>query len=761
MGKLRVFWVLFGLMLLLPAGVFAAGPMEVELFKPQRFQEDPWRLRADRLTYDAATQTYEAQGRVEIRQGDRVLKADLVRVNEATKIAWFQGNVVMIQGEDIFTGKEGQFNLATRCGEMTEARLFLKRNHFHVESPLMRKTGENTYYAEGSVVTTCDADRPVWSFHARTLSVTLEGYAIGTGSQMRLAGVPVLYLPYSVLPVKTTRQTGFLPPTYGQQRAGGAAVELPFYWAISDHSDGTLFQTYISKRGYMQGAELRYRGHQEAAGNFRVFYINDDSGQARTSNRYWVAGMVNQPLGDWNMRLTVDRVSDRGYLKDFNFGYMGLNRYSRSLLLEMGRDLEQEEVNNRVSTAVLSRNFSWANLTAYSRYYERLRPSDPSPFQRTPGLSLITLPLPLGNWPLWVGLNSSYHYFVQGQGMTGDRLELHPQAWLQSQIFPGVYFSSRMGFRETLFRVDHTAPVRVDSTSPVIEPPERYLSRALYDAKVTLGGAWSRDYGRDGDASRFYRHILRPEVTYWNMPRYVAQRYPPFDPFDLGWVVRANRNLPVRDGDDPIGGVNAMTYSLTNNLLWRGTNKQGQATVSDVLWLRLSQSVFFNSSSMALDGTDQPHRRFSDLLAEAEFRPWRHISLGTNLGVTPSREGFSRANVKLAFLDLPRLNYVSVDYIFIKDFAQQINVDTYVNLLSSFKSWVTFSHTFRTDQKLERRYGVILQRQCWGVNITYTDRPDDRRIGVTFFVPGIGEKLKRSPVRFPEEMRGKEGPDFM
>jgi LPS-assembly protein len=698
---------------------------------------------------------------VEIRQGDRVLRADLVRVNEAAKIAWLQGNVVMVLEEDIFTGKEGQFNLATRCGEMVGARLFVKRNHFHVDSPLMRKTGENTYYAEQSTVTTCDADRPVWSFYARSLWLTLEGYASGKGGQLRLAGIPVMYLPYSVLPVKTTRQTGFLVPTFGQQKLGGTALELPFYWAISDHADSTFYQTYITRRGYMQGGEARFQGHQGVAGNFRVFYIRDGSPQTVTPHRYWVAGMLNHPLGDWDMRLTMDRVSDQGYLKDFNFGYMGLNRYSRTLLLEMGRDLEEEEVNNRVSTALVSRNFNWANLTAYSRYYERVVLTDPRPFQRTPGLSLISLPLPLGNWPLWVGLNSSYNYFVQDQGMTGDRLEVHPQMWLQGQVLPGIYFSSRVGFRETLFRIDHTAPTQVDSNSPVIEPPERYLSRALYDSKVTVGGAWSRDYGRDGGASRFYRHVFRPEITYWNIPRYTATRYPPFDPFDLGWVVQANRNLPIRDGDDPIGGVNALTMSLTNNLLGRDTTKQGLATVRDLLWLRLSHSVFFTSSSMGMDGTDVPHNRFSDILAEAEFRPFRRLIVGSNLGVTPGREGFSRSNIKFTFLGLPRMSYVGIDYLFIKNFAQQINFNSFIDLLPSVKTWVQYSHTFRTDNRLERRYGLILQRQCWGVNLSYTQRPDDQRFGATVFIPGVGEKLKRSPVRFQDELMGKEGPDFL
>ena len=168
-----------GLLIFLLSVGSAGAVTELDMFKHEHFQGGPWRIRAERLTYDAANHIYIAEGQVEIRQGDRRISADHIEVNEATKIARVKGHVVLVLGEDIFAGQEGQFNLATRCGEMQGARLFLNKNHFHVDSPLMRKTGEHTYYAEEAKVTTCDADKPVWSFSARKLSVVLEGYATG------------------------------------------------------------------------------------------------------------------------------------------------------------------------------------------------------------------------------------------------------------------------------------------------------------------------------------------------------------------------------------------------------------------------------------------------------------------------------------------------------------------------------------------------------------------------------------------------------
>ena len=67
------------------------------------------------------------------------------------------------------------------------------------------------------------------------------------------------------------------------------------------------------------------------------------------------------------------------------------------------------------------------------------------------------------------------------------------------------------------------------------------------------------------------------------------------------------------------------------------------------------------------------------------------------------------------------------------------------------KTWVTYSNTFETDNKLERQYGLVIQRQCWGLVISYTDRPDDQRIGVSFYLPGIGERLRKGPGHFTEK----------
>ena len=144
----KICWVL---PILLWAGL--AGAAEMDLFKAERFQGGPWRIKAETLTYDAANHVYVARGRVEMSQADRRITADQARVDDVTKVATLTGNVVIVMEEDVFTGTKGRFNLATRNGELEDARLFLQRNHFRVTGKVIRRTGDNTYTAEEA---TCD-----------------------------------------------------------------------------------------------------------------------------------------------------------------------------------------------------------------------------------------------------------------------------------------------------------------------------------------------------------------------------------------------------------------------------------------------------------------------------------------------------------------------------------------------------------------------------------------------------------------------------
>ena len=708
------------------------------MFKNETFEGGPWILKADNLTYHTDTQTYEASGRVEIRQGERRLSADYMKVHGPTKIAEIQGNAVMVLGDDILTGKAGQFNLVTRSGELTDARIFIRRNHFHIDSALIRKTGEDTYYTEKSVVTTCDADRPMWSFYSREMEVKIDGYAVGKNATLRLGPVPVAVLPTAVLPVKTSRQTGFLMPHFSQHQQNGTVVELPFYWAINNYLDATFYPMVVSHRGFMQSEEFRYAWDKESGGTGRFSYINDHKSSAPTNNRYWGAAMFNQNLPkNWNARGVLDIPSDNKYLYDYDFGYQSLGRLNRAFVTDYGRNLEQFDVNTRVSSLIMERLFPLGSLNLYGQYFRPLSPLVPHTLNKAPSLETGSLLLPLGATPLSLILRSDYTNYYQPHGLSGQRLDFHPRLSLNTRIWDALVIDAIGGWRGTGYLVD-SGPKQQFFLNQ--QDSNTSTARSLYDVKTSVSSPIFRDYGRTTESKDFVRHIFIPKVSYYNISNFDLYRIPKFDPFDYGWQTSVTRNYPLFEGVQPIAGVNAVTYSLTNHFIRSSSTPTGLTQITDLFWSRITQSLFFNSASYGLDTLPQPHHRASDIFVETLGYPVPSIGVGLNGGFSPYKDGVSQVNARLLLRDTANRHFLNLDYVYFKNYANQLNSQVFLDLFRSFKLGISNQHTFASGRQLENKYQLIFLRQCWGLSLTVADRPQDKYVSVSFILPGLVER---------------------
>jgi LPS-assembly protein len=702
------------------------------MFKNETFEGGPWILKADKLNYHTDSQTYEASGSVEIRQGERRLSADYMQVHGPTKIAELQGNILMVLGEDILTGKTGQFNLVTRSGELTNARIFIHRNHFHIDSALIRKTGEDTYHTEKSVITTCDADRPMWSFYSRELDVKLDGYAVGKNTTLRLGPLPVALLPKAVLPVRTTRQTGFLMPSFSQHQLNGTVIEMPFYWAINNYMDATLYPMLVSHRGFMSTEEFRYAWDKESGGTGRFSYIDDHKSSVPTPHRYWGAAMFNQDLPqNWNARGVLDIPSDSQYLYDFNFGYQSLGRLNRAFATDYGRNLEQYDVKTRVSSLIMERLFPMGSLNFYGEYYRPLSPLIPHTINKAPSLETGSLVLPLGSTPLGIILNSDYTNYYQPHGLSGQRLDFHPRLTLNTRLWDALVIDAVGGWRGTGYMIDSGA---------TLNDLNKYASRSLYDVRTGISSPIYRDYGRTDDSKDFIRHIFIPRISYYNIGNFDLNRIPHFDPFDYGWQTSVTKNYPIFEGMQPIAGVNATTWSITNHFIRSSSTPTGLTQITDLFWSRITQSMFFNSSSYGLDSLPQSHHRFSDIFIETLGYPVPNVGLGLNGGFSPYKEGLSQIDARLLLRDTENRHFLNLDYVYFKNYANQINSQLFLDLFRSFKIGIGNQHTFTSGRQLENKYQLIFQRQCWGVSLTFADRPQDKYFSVSLILPGLVER---------------------
>ena len=134
---------------------------------------EPVRMRADHISYDKTENTYLAEGKVEIWQGDRKLTADRVSLNAGTNEAEATGNVVLVQGGDVLQSQRMKIDLDTGRGIILKGTLFLKQQHFYLRGEEIERVGEDTYRVREGNFTTSDGDSPAWRFTGRETLVTL------------------------------------------------------------------------------------------------------------------------------------------------------------------------------------------------------------------------------------------------------------------------------------------------------------------------------------------------------------------------------------------------------------------------------------------------------------------------------------------------------------------------------------------------------------------------------------------------------------
>src|SRR5262249_38552205 len=131
---------------------------------------------------------------------------------------------------------------------------------------------------------------------AKDATVEIPGYATARDAWFKAFGVPLLYAPYLVYPVKTERQTGFLTPYFAQTKRNGSEVFLPFFWAAAENVNVTLTPEWVSRRGFMTSTVTDYVFGERGLGHGGAAFLPSDREVATSdteifsSNRwgYWL-----------------------------------------------------------------------------------------------------------------------------------------------------------------------------------------------------------------------------------------------------------------------------------------------------------------------------------------------------------------------------------------------------------------------------------------------------------------------------------------
>ncbi|MCC6277384.1 MAG: LPS-assembly protein LptD, partial [Oligoflexia bacterium] len=253
---------------------------------------------ADQYT-SRPNQVAELKGNVHIVQGLQSLTCDQAVINMATQEVTAKGSVRLISPEEFISAESLQYNFKTKKGLVKNG--FVQMGQETIEGEEIIKDGDTQYLAKRASYTSCINCPPAWRLTGSEIDATAGSYAYIKNPIVRIYGAPIFWLPYIVIPIKTERQSGLLPPKYAFSGDNGFTFTPAYFWAINKSKDMTFYETYYKNRGFKTGVEYRYRTDKNSGGNFFGNYINDsrygfEPKFLTPDRRYWNQGSYNLPF---------------------------------------------------------------------------------------------------------------------------------------------------------------------------------------------------------------------------------------------------------------------------------------------------------------------------------------------------------------------------------------------------------------------------------------------------------------------------------
>ena len=268
----------------------------------------------------------ELRGDVQVIYDQQYLSADRATINEKTHEVTAEGNLVISSPTAYTEGDRAVMNYRTNTGVIYNG--FVKSGQVIFEGRVVRKTGPLQYEAETASFTACTTCPTAWTFAGSRMKAEMGGYAHIKHSVLKVAGLPVLWLPYLIVPLKSERQTGLLTPSLDFSASGGVALGLRYFWAMSRSQDMTLSLINYSLRGVKGLVNYRYVLSEESWGELNTGLIRDQTFAAdpifrvnpvgTRANRWFVSYDHSFDLpNNFNQKTKLAWVSDLRYPRDF------------------------------------------------------------------------------------------------------------------------------------------------------------------------------------------------------------------------------------------------------------------------------------------------------------------------------------------------------------------------------------------------------------------------------------------------------------
>ncbi len=641
--------------------------------------DTPVDLEADQLNVDEVSGRYHASGNVRLIQGDLQLTSDQLWWNQQTGAVEANGDVHLTRPGEELSGRKINYNLQQGTGTVDDGEAYWPGKSLRLSARRLERLGPGRFRVYNGRFTVCEGKRPAWSIGSSLAEVTIGRYLTTKHALIYIKDVPVFYLPYLAVSIKSERESGFLMPRIGLSERRGSEFSAAWYQVLGRNMDATFYLDHLSKLGTGTGFEYRYIFGRKQRGRFKLYTVF-----SRDAANRWALDWEHVSRFGENLRLVVDTeyVNTRDYFTDFG---------------EVAQEYNRQKV---ISNIFVNQTWGKASLTGQFKYIKDLETADPLPWQSAPKIDFSIAPLRLRQTPFYFSLQSSYDNFERDKGAAGQRLTVRPTVELHSYLLRGLEFNAEYGYRFRQY-------LQTDA--------DQSASSGSDDFNARLASRIFRVYG---SGQRSWLHSIEPEIKYSYAADNQEPRQPDFDRFDHSEA------------------VNSVGYSLASRLSGKWRDAEGGVVRRELLWLRLTQNYNLGLQDRAVNP-------FSDLRTEMVLRPTANSRMRLDAYFDPELGRFYDTTLSGNIRDMRgnRLqgsyhkreaaeNLAPID-------NANIRIDT--ALLKPLYLGYEQRYDLLESKLLEQVIDLDFRRQCWGFKVTLRDREEDRSIMFVLTLGGIGQ----------------------
>ena len=215
---------------------------------------------------------------IELKAGKIIMKYDKDEVF-AGRIKDSLGNYSQYpyfkQGNNVVEADSIHFNSKTKKARIWNSRS--DQGEFRVKGEITKRENDSVYYIKGARFTTSkNIDDPEYYFYARKIKLVPGKKVVVATTNMYIADVPTpLALPFAFFPMSDKAESGFIPPTFGDNNRQGYFLQNGgYYFAMGEHYDLAVTGDYYTNGSYGLRFASQYANRYKYSGNINIRFEN-------------------------------------------------------------------------------------------------------------------------------------------------------------------------------------------------------------------------------------------------------------------------------------------------------------------------------------------------------------------------------------------------------------------------------------------------------------------------------------------------------